>query len=326
MTLKKRGVPDIDSDGEAGAPDAPCADPEAPSAGGAASAKGPQLFTYDLTIWQNVVPTAEELHELLRGWAKHYVFQLEQSDARADAPGALDPCGRGMPHWQCRISLIKKRRVSDLKKNLGPLIPGCYIAPTVKGVHDGNNFNYTMKADTRVAGPYTDKDYSAPLPLTRVVKAMLQRTLYPWQQSLKEIAQSWDERTVHLVYDPVGGIGKSSLIELFEFQRIVYEIPCMNSCEDLMQAVMGIGYKPCFVFDFPRSLPKKHLQSMYAGIECIKNGVAYDKRYSFKKIRFERPTIIVFTNVLPDPSWLSQDRWRIYNIKGNYLVRVTTPQ
>jgi len=38
---------------------------------------------------------------------------------------------------------------------------------TTKGVHDGANFNYVMKADSRVKGPWIDSEYTDPPVLTR---------------------------------------------------------------------------------------------------------------------------------------------------------------
>ena len=58
----------------------------------------------------------------------------------------------------------------------------------------------------------------------------------------------------------------------------------------------------------PRAMPKWHLAEFYAGLESIKNGCAYDKRYSFKKQRFNRPQILVFSNQMPYFKMLTQDR------------------
>lgn len=69
----------------------------------------------------------------------------------------------------------------------------------------------------------------------------------------------------------------------------------------------------------PRGMKKDKLGDFYSGIEVIKNGVAYDKRYSAKKIRFDRPRIIVFSNELPNFELMSEDRWKLWTINDNKL-------
>ena len=53
---------------------------------------------------------------------------------------------------------------------------------------------------------------------------------------------------------------------------------------------------------------------MYTGIECIKNGFAYDKRYRYESMQIDRPQVIVFSNHFPEISAMSKDRWKIYRI------------
>ena len=69
----------------------------------------------------------------------------------------------------------------------------------------------------------------------------------------------------------------------------------------------------------PRGMKKDKLGDFYAGIEVIKNGVAYDKRYTAKKTRFDRPRIFVFTNTLPVFELLSKDRWQVWEVKDKTL-------
>ena len=65
-------------------------------------------------------------------------------------------------------------------------------------------------------------------------------------------------------------------------------------------------------------MPKERLAGFYAGIEALKDGKAYDKRYAFKKKRMNRPKVIILTNREPDLTYLSEDCWdfRIVNPNG----------
>jgi len=70
----------------------------------------------------------------------------------------------------------------------------------------------------------------------------------------------------------------------------------------------------------PRGMKKDKLGEFYSGIEVIKNGVAYDKRYSPKKLRFDRPAIVVFTNELPEFSLMSIDRWNVWEMTDSHNI------
>ena len=67
------------------------------------------------------------------------------------------------------------------------------------------------------------------------------------------------------------------------------------------------GVKPGYAVDLPRGMNKKGLADFYSGIEVIKKGVAYDKRYSAKKKRFNRPVIsfIVLSSCISHTTHLS---------------------
>lgn len=69
----------------------------------------------------------------------------------------------------------------------------------------------------------------------------------------------------------------------------------------------------------PRGMKKDKLADFYSGIEVIKNGVAYDKRYTAQKIRFNRPRVFVFTNTLPEFNLMSKDRWKVWTLYENQL-------
>jgi hypothetical protein len=138
--------------------------------------------------------------------------------------------------------------------------------------------------------------------------------MYPWQKKIIKIAQSYDERKITVVIDEHGNSGKSCLEEYMEYHDIGYGLPPMMSFEDIMQACMNIPAQKAYIIDIPKGLKKDRMASFYAGIEWLKNGVMYDKRYTFKKRRIDCPQIFVFTNHHPDTSLLSKDRWVGYTV------------
>lgn len=76
----------------------------------------------------------------------------------------------------------------------------------------------------------------------------------------------------------------------------------------------------CYLIDMPRAMKKEKLYDFFSGIESLKNGYMYDKRYQFKDKWIDRPQIILFTNTDPDLRMFSVDRWDFWTIKDKKLV------
>lgn len=247
--------------------------------------------------------SAQEIKTTLQGIAKHYVFQLEKGDS-------------GYLHFQGRISLIKKRRAEE-KHLLLKLFDGWqpnYLAPTT--TNDKGNVFYVMKEDTRIEGPYTDKDKAEYIP--RQIREI--KELRPWQLKIVEDAKKWDTRTINLLFDPVGNNGKSILKTYVGVYGIGRCIPFTNDYKDLMRIVMDTDKKSLYIIDIPRALKKDHMYNFFGGIETLKDGYAYDDRYTFKEEYFDCPNIWVFTNIIPDMAYMSMDRWKIWKIRDGDLV------
>lgn len=245
----------------------------------------------------------DDLKETLREIASKWVFQVEKGDD-------------GYLHYQGQFALKKKRRVSELKSfwttsyGTGALkfpLP-MYCAPVAKP-NTGDVF-YETKLDTRVEGPYTDKDEVKVL--TRQLKSFVDKELYPWQAKVLNMVKEIDDRNINIIFDQEGNMGKSIFCEWLEYKNLAFEVPPFRMMEDIMGFVMNFKVYPAYLIDMPRGMKKDKLGEFYSGIESLKNGVAYDKRYEGKKIRFDRPQIVVFTNCLPDFGLLSRDRWRVW--------------
>ena len=134
-----------------------------------------------------------------------------------------------------------------------------------------------------------------------------------------------DTRTVHCIIDPNGGVGKSTLCDYLQYMGMGKALVPMASMEDLMQAVFNIGKQRCYLMDMPKGTPKDKLGPLYAGIEKIKDGMAYDKRYSYKELLMMEPHFFVFTNKWPELNLLSPDRWKLYAVINKVLVRLRLP-
>lgn len=268
---------------------------------------------FEIRMSQENFNDVSHVRQILSLYSKKYTFQLEKGDT-------------GYMHYQGRISLIKKRREHEIKKVMEKndhLKLFNFIKPTTLTEYKNEAF-YCMKLDTRIEGPYTDQDF---IPTeTKQLQIFKQYTLRPYQQELIKLTQQFSLRHIHLIYDPIGNIGKSLLTEYLEYLGHTEEIPPFRLMEDIFQWVYGRPTKNTYTIDLPRGMKKDKLGEFYAGIEVIKNGVAYDKRHNPKKKRFNRPNIIVFTNMMPNLELMSMDRWIICEVDENYNLIKKSPE
>lgn len=245
--------------------------------------------------------THEQITEFLTGIAKKFCFQKEKGDT-------------GYIHYQGRLSLIKKRRKMEALKLFK--VPPQYFEPTTNPEFVSGDCFYQFKEDTRIEGPWKDTDVVRVL--THQLSIFNKFSLYPYQEALLKKASEFCMRTIDLVYDPTGNIGKSIFSEYLEYSGIAEEIPPYRLMDDIFAWVALRPIKRCYLIDMPRGMKKDKLGDFYSGVEVIKNGVAYDKRYAAKKVRFDRPRIFVFTNGLPEFSLMSKDRWNVWTINENH--------
>jgi hypothetical protein len=265
---------------------------------------GSQVTGFDLTVPVKPEFGKNEMMAFLVEWAKKWAFQHEVGSQN------------GYEHFQCRLSLFTKKRIGEIISTTKALLPaGAHWSITSATVHQGQQFNYVLKADTRKEGPWTDKDYEEPPVLTRQLRHFKQQEPHPWQKQCLEMVKEEDDRTIKLIVDKHGNAGKSIFAEYCEYEGLAYEIPPMRMMEDIMQCVQAINPKKAYLIDLPRGMKKDKLSDFYSGLESLKNGVSYDKRYSFKKRRMDRPQVIVFTNTYPDWLLMSADRWEVWDMQ-----------
>lgn len=97
-------------------------------------------------------------------------------------------------------------------------------------------------------------------------------------------------------------------------KRVCQEVPMLKNMDELMGFVFSFPIKKAYCLDMPRGLNKDRLAELYGGIECLKNGYVYEKRYQGKMRRFDRPQVCTFGNQWPDMRLLSMDRWKLWQL------------
>jgi len=175
---------------------------------------------------------------------------------------------------------------------------------------------YVMKAESRLDGPWSDKD--KPLYVPRQIRDI---DLWEWQNDVVEISKIWDTRHINIILDVDGNHGKSTLCTYMGVNKLGKLLPFCNDYKDILRMCYDVGAQPCYLVDMPRAINKERLFQFFAAIETIKSGYAYDDRYGFKDRYFDCPNIFVFTNKVPELEMLSQDRWMFWAITKSSGLR-----
>lgn len=267
--------------------------------------KSNQIVGFDITIPYTQCDNYIDVGMALKSVATKFVFQLED--------GGMPDCP--YLHWQCRYRVADKLRLETHITQVHKTLFNGHITATSTGVHKSNNFNYVMKPE-RVDGPWDERndDFIPDIkpPTTRQLREFLSCKLYPWQTKIMEWSTDFNMRKIHLILDPVGNFGKSIFAEYMEYEGLAVDLMYTDSIKELMCQVHGQKKRKAYIADLPRGLNKKAMTQFICGIELLKNGVCYDPRYEWKKVRFDRPNVFIFCNNLPQLTHLSPDRWEIW--------------
>lgn len=240
----------------------------------------------------------DQVKDWIKDVSKKWSFQHERGNET------------GFEHWQIRLSLNEKSRLPP------GLFADAYATPTSK--ENMNNFNYVTKDHTRVAGPWSYKDEEEVfVPWHLIGKKDM---LYPWQKTIWDSADLREERQINIIYDPIGCQGKSTISSLMDVYHRGIEMTAYNDyklvCQSLCNQLKDTENRDprCILFDLERARNQAELAGLYSAIESIKKGVVSDWRNHFVKWRFHPPVVWVFMNTLPDRSYATPDRWRVWEI------------
>ena len=255
-----------------------------------------KLYKFDFTLSCEICDDYSIIKKLLEEFCKSGSFQKEESV-------------NGYLHYQGRISLKNKLTINQLVKATPVSLKGIHWSPTSNNCTDDD---YVTKEYTRHSGPWELHEV-VPIKTKQLIEFETHE-LYPWQVKVRDSCLVYDDRTINMIYDPVGNIGKSIFCEYLEWNDLAEEIPPFRLMDDIFQWVYSYHSKKAYFIDLPRGMKKDKLGDFYSGIEIIKNGVCYDKRYTGRKMRFTRPCIWIFSNMLPCFTLMSPDRWKVWTV------------
>lgn len=257
-----------------------------------------RVFWFDFTC-KEATNNREEIIEFLTEVGKKWAFQLEKGGET------------GYVHYQGRVALKVKteiKKMIELSREAN-MVDTFWSYTSKNGTRD---FAYVTKEEGRVDGPWT---HDLPDGELSIHKEMKTAELHPWQAKMIEVLKEKDSRTIHCIWDPIGGNGKSWFKDYLMWKKLARVIPPLDDMKDIMACAMAPGEKrDTFVFDMPRQIRHEEAHNMYTGIECLKDGRAFDTRYQYRELQFERPNILILTNTLPAVNLLSLDRWKLWFI------------
>lgn len=278
-------------------------------------ANGSSCAVWDFRANENVY-TSEILLNFMKSNCKKFVFQKEKGDS-------------GYIHWQGRFSLIKKRRKQELLLLFASIGKPNYLEPT-SSVNHSEVFFYVLKEDTRIGDLFMDNIHKKLLDINDlyVPRHLRNLQLFPWQKSIIDSGKDFDNRIIDVLVDPSGNIGKSTLSSIGDLLHNCVDMPVLRDSKEIVSVACNIcmdmnNRSPAiFFFDMPRAFNKSDLSDFYVALEQIKKGKLYDVRYHYKYYWIDSPRIWVFSNIEPDLSMVSMDRWRLWQIddKTNSLI------
>lgn len=170
---------------------------------------------------------------------------------------------------------------------------------------------YCSKSDTRVSGPWC-KGMQAP-----INKAPKPRG---WQVELmKMLDEEPNDRSVFWLYEKEGNVGKTTFGKYLEDYGLGAYYPSAKK-SDIVFDIANNGCPRIICIDIARNHENAYVS--WDLIEELKNGRLFSTKYKSCRVRFNPPHVVVFCNQPPpNESKLSKDRWQIYHIEKDRLVK-----
>lgn len=240
-----------------------------------------------LTIWKDVYTGTKED---LKGW-------LIAHHAKEGVIGEEISPTSGKVHYQCKIHLSRGETLEGWKALIGPF-------GHVEIAHDKNFSGYEEKDGNFIRWPESP-----------IMKFKDLGPLYFWEQVVLKELENQDDRKILVVLDTTGKGGKTTFSKHLEAKGEMDVCPVVSDeYNDYTGYCMEFPAKG-YIFDIPRASSIKRRCAMWSGIEKIKDGLLYEKRYKPRKKWIDPPKVLIFTNEPEIPyEMLSADRWVVIDI------------
>jgi len=255
-----------------------------------------------------------KLHAFCKANFTKYVYQLEKTE----------PANW---HYQMYFRTERtRRRVYELEDGL---IISCTPASTA-GIQA--LAKYAMKAATRQAGPWSDKEDDTQL---QAVLRHMPNAWRPWQeQAIQTILNHRDDRRILWYSDPAGSSGKTVLAK-FLFAKHGAGFFTYGDARSILTIAAGyLKERPCLavgervmIFNLTKSKPRDTAwQDIYAAIESIKDGFFVPtKGMEMHPVCCVPPTVVVFANRPPQVDAMARDRFQVIHLTSELVLESVVP-
>lgn len=242
------------------------------------------FFTYNNYNSSDIILLTDTFNKI----AYKYCFQEETGE-------------NGTPHLQGIISLHKKSRDSEFN------LPKQIHWEKPRKIEEA--YLYCCKEESRT-GKIFKKNYNLPYKF-KIEKPMM------WHQKVWNIIKEEpDYRKIHWFWSEEGNLGKSIMAkDLVMNHNAVF--CCKGKYSDIINILFNtdMNERKIVVFDLPRNNGNK---ISYDAIESIKNGLICNTKFETGYKAFGEVHILVFANMEPDYTKLSEDRWEVHPLSSEY--------
>ena len=228
------------------------------------------------------------------------------------------------PHWQVYFEVTKQQL---FKGRMTEILGHSDFHLEVARATSSSCANYIYAVDKAHEAGFVVYNKNLPVPSRyKPAAALFWDTikLKPFQQEIVDMATAeTNRRDICFFYEETGNVGKTIISEyLHIFHGAI--ITGGNSA-DMKHAITRwseiTGASPVIIIvDIARSDSLN--QDSCKALESIKNGLFFDGKYeSAMAHTFEKPHVFIFSNKAPEPSFFSKDRWKVFQIVDDKLVR-----
>ncbi len=141
-------------------------------------------------------------------------------------------------------------------------------------------------------------------------------TWQPWQQDVLDYIETEpNDREIYWIYEDEGNVGKSFLAKyiVLKYDCIIANGKKDNIFNQIKTSLDNEKEPKIILLDIPRH-NMEYLN--YGCLEQLKNGMLYSGKYEGGKCMFGNPHVIVFANTEPAKHKMSEDRWKIVELKS----------
>ena len=135
-------------------------------------------------------------------------------------------------------------------------------------------------------------------------------------------------REIIWIFDATGWFpiqGKSTWVKYNVFKNNACNLGAWSAPKDLFEVRAAFKTQRLVLMNITRSVPQNaDVAGVYSAIEAIKDGLFNKDKYLSTQITTQIPHVIIFANSLPNPGFLSIDRWKVYSIHKRELKLLNT--